>query len=311
MTNIIFSMVKKVLVVYYSQTGQLGEIVNSVCSTLKTDGDVEIVYEVLRPKTPFPFPWTSDEFFQAMPESVKGIPCEMEPLALKGDEQFDLIIAAWQPWYLSPSIPAHALFQHETIRKLMNGKPVITMIGSRNMWVMAQEVVKGYIKSANAKLVGNIILRDKAPNLLGVISVIRWMFQGKKDRYMKIIPPAGISDEDIQAAATYGPVILDALKQGNYDRLQEKLIAQGAVDVLPEVVMIEKRGIVFFRLWAGFILRKGSYGSKARVMRVRMFKYYLLAVLYLVSPFASILYEIIRPFRSKTIKKQISLYQSV
>ncbi|MBN1145141.1 MAG: hypothetical protein JXA72_12000 [Bacteroidales bacterium] len=304
-------MVKKVLVVYYTQTGQLGEIVNSICTPLKAAGDVEVVFEILRPEKPFPFPWTSDQFFQTMPESVKGIPCELEPLTLKGDEHFDLIIAAWQPWYLSPSIPTHALFQHETIRKLMNGKPVITVIGSRNMWVMAQEVVKDYINSSNAKLVGNIILRDKAPNLLGVISIIRWMFQGKKDRYMKIVPPAGISDTDIQAAAAYGPIILEALKQGNYDRLQEKLVAQGAVDVMPEVVMIEKRGIVFFRLWAAFILRKGPFGSESRVVRVRMFKYYLLAVLYLVSPFASLLYEIIRPFRRKTIKKQISLYQSV
>ncbi len=311
MTDIILSMDKKVLVVYYSQTGQLGEIVNSICAPLKAEGDVEVVYEILKPKTPFPFPWTSDQFFQTMPESVKGIPCELEPLTLKGNEQFDLIIAAWQPWYLSPSIPAHALFQHETIRKLMNGKPVITVIGSRNMWVLAQDVIKKYIVSANARLVGNIILRDKAPNLLGVISVIRWMFQGKKDRYLKIIPPAGISDEDIKAAITFGSIILKALKQGKYDMLQNELVAQGAVDVQPEVVMIEKRGIVLFRLWAGFILKKGSYGSKARIVRVRMFKYYLLAVLYLVSPFASILYEIIRPFRSKTIKKQISLYQSV
>ncbi len=304
-------MVKKVLVVYYSQTGQLEEIVNSIGAPLKAGGDVEVIFEKIRPKTPFPFPWTSDEFFQAMPESVKGIPCELEPLTLKGDEQFDLIIAAWQPWYLSPSIPAHALFQHETIRKLMNGKPVITVIGSRNMWVMAQEVIKKYIVSANARLVGNIILRDKAPNLLGVISVIRWMFQGKKDRYMKIIPPAGISDEDIRTSTEFGSVILTALKQGNYDSLQKELVAKGAVEVQPEVVMIEKRGIVLFRLWAGFILRKGSYGSKARIVRVRMFKYYLLTVLYLVSPFASVLYEIIKPFRRKTIKKQISLYQSV
>ena len=156
-------MVKRVLVVYYSQTGQLEDIVNSICAPLKADGDVEVIYEKIRPKTPFPFPWTSDEFFQAMPESVKGIPCELEPLTLKSDEQFDLIIAAWQPWYLYPSIPTHALFQHETIRKLMNGKPVITVIGSRNMWVMAQEVIKKYIVSANARLVGNIMRQGTKP----------------------------------------------------------------------------------------------------------------------------------------------------
>ena len=80
-----------------------------------------------------------------MPESVMGIPCELEPLSVNGQEDFDLIIVAWQPWFLSPSIPIHAFFQHETAKKLLAGKPVVTIIGSRNMWVMAQERIKMYI----------------------------------------------------------------------------------------------------------------------------------------------------------------------
>jgi hypothetical protein len=136
------------------------------------------------------------------------------------------------------------------------------------------------------------------------------MFKGKKERYLKIIPPAGISDEDIKNASRYGTTIKEALLAGNFDNLNEKLIRQGAIDVNPAIVMIEKRGIIFFRIWARFILKKGGYGEHARVLRIRMFKYYLLAVLYLVSPFASILYEVLKPFRTRTIKKQISLYQS-
>jgi hypothetical protein len=303
-------MPKKVLVVYYTQTGQLREIVNSVTAPLKADSEISLTFEELKPKPPFPFPWSSDEFFQAMPESVKGIPCELEPLTVSGQENFDLILIAWQPWYLSPSIPVNAFFQHETAKKLLNGKPVVTVIGSRNMWVMAQEKVKQYIQQANGHLVGNIMLYDKAPNLLSVFSVIRWMFHGKKDCYMRIIPPAGISQEDITGASRYGEIILEALRKNKLENLRERLAASGAVDVKPDLVMMEKRAIIFFRFWAGFILKKGTYGAESRVGRVRLFKYYLLAVIYLVSPFASILYQIIKPFRRLTIKKQISLYQS-
>ncbi len=178
-------MPKKVLVVYYSQTGQLREIVNSVIAPLKASSEVTLTFEEIRPKTPFPYPWTSDEFFQAMPESVRGIACELQPLSLNGQENFDLIIVAWQPWYLSPSIPIHAFFQHETAKKLLSGKPVITIIGSRNMWIMAHERIREYLKSMQAKLVGNIVLYDKAPNLLSVISIIRWLFTGKKGKVFK------------------------------------------------------------------------------------------------------------------------------
>jgi hypothetical protein len=303
-------MQKNILVVYYTQTGQLKRIVDAVTEPLETDGNIHLVYEVLKPKPAFPFPWTSDEFFQAMPESVKGIPCELEPLSIAGNEDFDLIIIAYQPWYLSPSIPFHAFFQQETAKRLLSGKPVLTIIGSRNMWTMAHDRIRQYILEAKGIPAGNIVFRDKAPNLLSVVSIIRWMFRGKKERFLKVFPPAGVSEEDIKAASRFSPIIRDALLSDDFDSLREKLVGAGAVDVLPQLVMIEKRGIIMFRLWAGFILKKGPYGSSSRILHVRLFKYYLLAVIYLVSPLASILYYLIKPFRRRAVKKQISFYQS-
>jgi hypothetical protein len=303
-------MSHKVLVVYYSQTGQLREIIDSVMGSFSTSSEIRLSIEEIRPATPFPFPWTSDEFFQAMPESVMGIPCELQPLSLTGDENFDLIVIAWQPWYLSPSIPMHAFFQLEKAKKLLAGKPVVTIAGTRNMWIMAHEDIRGYLHQLQATWVGNIILYDKAPNLISVFTIIRWLFTGKKGRYMKIIPPAGISDTDIKHASCYGDIILDHLLHNSLDTLRPALVEAGAVEILPSLVMLEKRGKLFFRIWASFILKKGSYGSKMRLGRVRLFKYYLLTVLYLVSPFASLLYFLMKPFRRRVIKKQISLYQS-
>jgi hypothetical protein len=193
---------------------------------------------------------------------------------------------------------------------LISGKPVISVIGSRNMWVMAHNRVKDYIKDLSGCLVGNIMLYDKAPNLLSVISVIRWMFKGKKERYLKIIPPSGVSESDIKDATKYGECILQAIKNNKLNEAGKELVNLGAVDVKPGLVMMEKRAIIFFRLWADFILKKGSYGEKSRLTRIRMFKYYLLFVIYFVSPFASVLYIIIKPFRKGAIKKQVSLYQS-
>jgi len=280
-------------------------------SPLKASGEITLSYEEIKPKIPFPYPWTSDEFFQAMPESVRGIPCELQPLSLNGQEHFDLVIVAWQPWYLSPSIPIHAFFQHETAKKLLSGKPVITIIGSRNMWIMAHERIREYLRSMQARLVGNIVLYDKAPNLLSVVSIIHWLFTGEKGRYLQIIPPAGVSDEDIKNSSKFGDIILDSINRNDLEHLRPSLVKAGAVDILPSLVMLEKRGKIFFRIWAAFILKKGTYGDPARIVRIRLFKYYLLTVIYLVSPFASLLYYILKPFRKKAIKKQISLYQSL
>jgi hypothetical protein len=302
-------MPKKVLVVYYTQTGQLRNIVQSVTRPLAMHPGIKVILEELKPKPAFPFPWTSDEFFQTMPESVKGIPCMLEPLSAAAGDDFDMVIVAWQPWYLSPSIPIHAFFQSEEAKKILRGKPVVTVIGCRNMWVMAQERVKRYIAEAGGHLAGNIVMFDRAPNLLSVLSVIRWMFYNKKNSF-GIIPQAGVSETDIRDAQRFGEIVREHLLAEAHPDLCSNLVSAGAVNVKPGLVMIEKRGILLFRLWANFVLQKGTYGQAERRARIRLFKYYLLFVIYIVSPPASLLFCLTRPFRLKTLKKQISLYQS-
>jgi hypothetical protein len=47
---------KKVLILYYSQTGQLTEVVKSFAKPLEIDENVELVYQAIEPKKAFPFP---------------------------------------------------------------------------------------------------------------------------------------------------------------------------------------------------------------------------------------------------------------
>ena len=300
----------RILVVYYSQSGQLGDITMSVTRTLREQKDIEIVYEELKPRPAFPFPWTSEEFFQAFPESVEGIPCLLEPFKAADNGEYDLVMVAYQPWFLSPSIPVHAFFQHSRAKAILAGKPVIIITGCRNMWVMSTERIKQYIRDAGGKPVGNIVLYDKAPNLLSVISIMRWMFTGKKERY-GLIPPAGVSSQDTENASKYGDIIYSSIKKANLDSLQENLTKAGAVNVIPELILFERNGSRFFKIWSKFILKKGGYGSKARSARLAAFKYYLLAVLFILSPFGSLFFRIAKPFRRKAMEKQKTLYQSM
>ena len=120
---------KKILVLYYSQTGQLTEIVNSITTELRYNNDVELVFEEIRPKEPYPFPWTGEQFFQAFPESVKEIPCKLNPVSFDTETHFDLVILAYQVWFLSPSIPISSFLQTGEAKNILNGRPTITIIG--------------------------------------------------------------------------------------------------------------------------------------------------------------------------------------
>lgn len=96
----------KILVVYFTQTGQLRRIIDHVVAPL--EGKATVVYEEIVPVQPFPFPWSKQEFFDAMPETVLGKPRNIMPLKVNPDEHFDLVIMAYQPWFLSPSQPVAA-----------------------------------------------------------------------------------------------------------------------------------------------------------------------------------------------------------
>src|SRR3546814_1570822 len=61
-------LMKRVLVVYFSQTGQLRRVAESLCAPLTAAG-VEVDWCALQPRQPYPFPWPFFRFFDQFPRS--------------------------------------------------------------------------------------------------------------------------------------------------------------------------------------------------------------------------------------------------
>jgi len=302
---------KKALVVYYTQSGQLKNIVDSVCNPMQDDFD--FTYEELKPDPAFPFPWKGMSFYQAFPESVQEIPCKLEDLSFDPDEDFDLVILAYQPWYLSASIPFTSFLKSEKGQKVLKGKPVITIIGSRNMWIMAHERVKKRIRDAGGKPIGNIVLVDKSHNLVSVVTIVRWMMKGERHGgglYGKLFPPAGIRDKDIKEAGKYGPVINRAFSDNKLETLQDQLLQAGAIKINAVLMAVEKRGYMMFKPWSKFVLRKGAANDPARVGRLKMFRAYLFTVIYLVSPIGGLVVRLFQTIFFRATRKAVKRYSS-
>jgi hypothetical protein len=303
---------KTALVISYSQTGQLTAIVHSVTAPLKSDFD--LAFEDLKPVPAYPFPWTAMQFFQAFPESVKEIPCKLEPFRFNPEDHYDLVILAYQVWYLSPSIPFIAFLQSQEAKRLLRGKPVITILGVRNMWMMAQERVKQYIRDSGGRLVGNIVLVDPYPNLVSVFTIVRWLMKGERKgsgTISRMFPRAGVPDKVIEDASRFGEVIRQAFDAGDPGNLQTALLEKGAVKINPVLMNIEKRGKMMFGFWSGIVLKKGGYGDHAREGRLRLFKYYLFTVIYLVSPIVSIIFWVLSKIFHRYTRRQIDYFSGV
>lgn len=301
---------KNALVIYYSQTGQLKKIIDSVTGSLSREFRLD--YEELEPVVPFPFPWNGMPFFQAFPESVLEIPCELKPFRFDPVKKYDLIILGVQVWYLSPSIPVNSFLQSEEARTVMRNTPVITIQGVRNMWARSQESIKEKIRQNGGRLCGNIVLADPAPNLVSVWTIVRWMMKGERRGtgfYGRLFPPAGVPDQEIENARRFGRVISENFQDDRLAGLQQKLVGEGAVRVSPMLVTIEKRGYAMFRIWARFVRKKGPYNDPERERRLTFFKYYLFTVIYLVSPLGSLvigLMHLLMPGKVRMIKEYYS-----
>ncbi|MEW6671740.1 MAG: dialkylresorcinol condensing enzyme DarA [Thermodesulfobacteriota bacterium] len=299
---------KKILVIYYSQSGQLAEIVDSVLKPLKKNENISIVFQELKPRNRYPFPWTRHQFCDAFPEAFQEIPCELEPFAFNPEDDFDLIILAYTVWYLSPATPISAFLQSPEAQKVIRNRPVITLIGCRNMWLLAQEKVKKRIAALGGEIKGNIVLMDRAMNLVGIVTIAAWMFTGKKERFLKIFPRPGVSDQDIREAGRFGDLILDSLAGETFDLDQQVLNRHGAVPVFPAYIIFEQRIHKVFSIWSKFILQKGGPADPNRKFRVRLFFYYLLVAIILIAPLATLVSWVVRLFNKQKIQKAIAYF---
>ena len=278
---------KRVLVVYYTQSGQLKEIIDSVLSPLT---EVTIDFLPIDTAEPFPFPWTDEAFFGAFPESYLQIPQPLKPFELVHTD-YDLVILGYQVWYLSPSIPFNSFLQSEAGKQLLQGKPVVTISGTRNMWVMAHQKVKKLLTDCGAHLVGNIALTDRHHNHISVITIVQWLFSGDKNkRYLGVFPKAGVADKDIQGASVYGTLIAPHLQTGDYTGLQQVIVAHGGVHYKRFLLSAEKKGNRLFGIWAKMI-----YGSKKRKFLLKCFRIYLYIAIWVLMPIVWLLYWLTYP----------------
>lgn len=301
-------MKQRILVLYYSQTGQLRQILDSLVSDIKDS--VIIDYATIEPVTPFPFPWTAHTFFDAMPETVERIPIPVKPLpgnVMAAD--YDLIVFGYQPWFLNPSQPINSFLKSGDAAILKN-KPVLTVVGSRNMWLHAQEKVKSELKDAGANLAGNIVFTDTNTNLVSLLTIIRWSFSGKKEA-SKFLPEAGVQTRDITGAKRFGKVILQHLISNDLQHLHEGLMSANAITLNPGLVLLEQRGIKQFRKWAKFIREKGGPGDPNRAGRVKLFKNVLLTAIFILSPLSSLAAFIKRNLKRKSLMNDVIYFKGL
>ena len=299
---------KRVLVVHFSQTGQLARVARRLVSPLTDANNVELVEETLRPRPPYPFPWPLWRFLDAMPETVLLEPPALEPYSVRADGRFDLIILAYQVWYLAPSGPMTAFLKSEAGKRLLRGRPVVTVIACRNMWLLAQETVKRLIREAGGRLLDNVAFTDQGGTLATFVTTPRWLLTGRRDAFWGL-PAAGVAEQEIAKADRFGLALLNALRADREREDAPMLAGLGAARVDPRLIFSERAAQRAFSAWSRLIRLGGAPGSIARVPMLALFSVYLVAMILTVVPTSLLVQRITRPLFAARLRSLQAYYE--
>ncbi|SMO81633.1 hypothetical protein SAMN06265171_107219 [Chryseobacterium rhizoplanae] len=285
-------MKKNILVIYYSQTGQLEDIVRNIAKPFEAQKEkYDVTYYNIQLKEDFPFPWPGDVFFNTFPESYLQIPKEILPPSEEIlNKKYDLVLFGYQVWYLTPSIPIISFLKSGYAERILKDTPVVTISGTRNMWMLSQEKLKVYLRDLQAKLVGNIALVDRHDNYTSVLTILRWLTTGQKEK-SGMLPAAGVSDEEIAGSVKYGQIIERHFNNNDLNNLQPDLVKNGAIEIRAFLVRVEKVGNKIFTVWSNLIIKK----KEKRPLLIKFFKVYLMAAIWIISPVVLVLHLLTTP----------------
>lgn len=300
-------VMKRVLVLYYSQSGQLKNMVESVTKPLQESSEVEVDYRQIEPVESYPYPWPFYPFFDAFPEAIYMNGCDVKPLEGLADD-YDLIILGYTVWFLAPSIPVTGFMKSEQAKRLFKDKPVVTLIACRDMWVMAQEKMKTLISDLGATLMDNVVLTDQGGSIYAFATTPRWLLTGKKDAFW-FFPPAGVSEKDMRESSRFGERLLAGLKSNEEKRKEPMLKNMGAVTVNGKLVGSEKIATRSFMVWGKLIKKAGAPGSLARKVVITIYAIFLAVLVLTVVPLNILIRKLIYPFRKRAIERSVAYYE--
>nr|VFJ60601.1 MAG: hypothetical protein BECKDK2373C_GA0170839_10833 [Candidatus Kentron sp. DK] len=300
---------KKILVIYFSQTGQLYNILQSFTSPLQGKSFINVDFLEIQPKNKFPFPWRPVDFFDVFPESVYEEPCGICSISDSiSNSEYDLIILGYQVWYLSPSIPVMSFLKTKDAERLLRGKPVITVIACRNMWLQAQESMKRHLLRLKANHIDNVTLVDNNPFPLNMLSILIWMLLGKKGPSLNgKIPESGISGKDTGDCRRFGKAVLDAI-------LNEKMFCRpvlkglGAANVNEKFILIEEIGYKSFKIWGALLRGSGRVSPGLRKLALILYFVFLMIMVFTAVPILLVVQIILRPILGKKLKAKRDYY---
>jgi hypothetical protein len=249
---------RRAVVYLYSQTGQLREVADALTAPLAAQG-WRIRWVDVEPRVAFPFPWPIRRFFGVFPAAVdpEALVELVEPRGGFETEPNELVILAYQVWYLAPSLPIRSLLKAHP--EAVRNRRVISLIACRNMWYSAAIEVSGLLQSAGARRVEVIAATDTRRESTTLVTTLRWLLTGKREPFLWF-GRAGVGDAELGRVADVGRCIAESGR-----------CPQAAAPVVPALAAADLLAGRVFRGWGAGVRSTRRLGAVAQVASLATF----------------------------------------
>lgn len=270
----------RVLVIYYSQSGDVRRVAEALLEPLANDG-VPVHWEELRPTVPFPWPWKNiHKFFYIMPDCLLGHTIPMETLSTEAtSDEYDLVVLAYQVWFLAPSIPVQSFLQQPTVRQFLQGRNVMTLCVNRNMWNSASERMKRILAGIGANHVDNIVVTHQGHPLGTFITTTRRLFTGRAGKVMGVLSSAEVGGSDFDRMHQLGTELVNRQQAIAAREPTSFLAGLDTVSVNRTYVICELAAYYNFAAWAVILDAVGRVWSGLRHVGTFLFANFLLLMI--------------------------------
>jgi hypothetical protein len=201
-----------------------------------------------------------------------------------------------------------AILKSESGRQLLRGRPVVTVIACRNMWLLAQETLKRLIQEAGGRLLDNVAFTDRGGTLATFVTTPRWLLTGRRNAFWGL-PAAGVAEEEIANADRFGRALLNALRADRERKHAPMLACLGAARVDPRLIFSERAARRAFAVWSRLIRVGGPPGSVGRVPLLALFCVYLVAMIIVVVPLSLLLQRLAWPLFARRLRSLQTYYE--
>ncbi|MEI6251841.1 MAG: hypothetical protein WCP30_03465 [Mycobacteriaceae bacterium] len=248
----------RAVVYLYSQTGQLREVAGALTAPLIERG-WDIRWVDVQPRTAFPFPWPIRRFFGVFPASVdpEALVELVEPAGGFESAPDELVILAYQVWYLAPSLPIRSLLKAHP--EAFRDRRVVSVIACRNMWYSAAIEVCGLLRSAGARSVEVVAATDTRPQAVTFVTTLRWLLTGRREPFLRF-GRAGVGADELERVAGVGERIA-AWEDLSLD----------AAPIVPTLAAADLLAGRVFRRWGATVRSARRFGAGAQAASLVVF----------------------------------------